>query len=89
MGSLNREARPRSPERLSIKQIGAVEPNPNGYMVDVTLTVSYEAWDNNPQEAYELKDAVVAVYKAIEGSRDRAKTKRINRLEKEYKGLEL
>lgn len=88
MGSLHKQARPRSPERVSIKSIGAVEPNPNGYMIDVTLTVSYEVWDN-PEEAYELKDAVVAVYKAVEDSRTRAKTKRINRLEEEYKGLEL
>jgi hypothetical protein len=88
MGSLNREARPRSPERVSIKQIAAVEPGSNGYTIDVTLTLSYEVWDN-PQSAYELKDAVVAVYKAIDGSRNRAKTKRLKRLEEEYKRLEL
>jgi hypothetical protein len=88
MGSLNKQARPRSPERVNIKQIATVEPSSNGYTIDVTLTVSYDAWDN-PQEAYELKDAVVAVYKAIDGSRERAKTKRLKRLEEEYKGLEL
>lgn len=86
MGSPNREARPRSPERLTIKQIEMVEPSPNGHQVDVTLTVSYEAWDN-PSNDNELKDAVVAVYKAIYGSRSRAEKKRLKRLEEEYKNI--
>lgn len=86
MGSPNREARTTSPERLKIKQIEVVEPSPNGYQVDVTLTVSYEAWDN-PSNDNELKDAVVAVYRAIDDSRSRAEKKRMKRLEKEYKNI--
>ena len=86
MGSPNREARATSPERLKIKQIEMVEPSPSGYQVDVTLTVSYEAWDN-PSNDNELKDAVVAVYRAINGSRSRAEKKRLKRLNEEYRDI--
>lgn len=86
MGSPNREARPRSPERLSIKQIEYVQGDPEGHTVDVTLTVSYEPWSDNKQ-SHELKDAVVAVYKALEGSRNRAEKKRLKRLNEEYKDI--
>lgn len=86
MGSPNREARPQSPERLKIKQIEMVEPSPSGYQVDVTLTISYEAWDS-PSNDNELKDAVAAVYNAIDSSRNRAEKKRLKRLEKEFEGI--
>jgi len=86
MGSLNREPRPRSSERLTIKQIETVKPDPEGWRVDVTLTVSYEPWSDNKQ-GHELKDAVVAVYKALEGSRTRAEKKRLKRLNEEYKDI--
>lgn len=84
MGSPNREPRPTSPERLNIKQIEYVQGDPEGYTVDVTLTVSYEPWSDNKQD-HELKDAVIAVYKAIDGSRSRAQKKRLKRLNEEYR----
>lgn len=86
MGSPNREPRPRSPERLNIKSIETVKPDPEGWKVDVTLTISYDPWDTASND-HELKDAVVAVYEAIDGSRSRAENSRLKKLEKEYKDI--
>lgn len=86
MGSPNREPRIQSTERLVIKRIEKVEPSSSGHQVDVTLTIGYEAWDN-PSNDNELRDAVVAVYEAIDGSRDRAEKLRLKRLNKEFEGI--
>ena len=85
MGSPYREARPKSPERLSVKRIDFAGHDPEDSRITVTVSFLYEPWCCHG--SHEITDAISAVVDTFEAASDKAEAERLNNLNKEYEGI--
>jgi hypothetical protein len=90
MGSIHREPRPRSPERLRVVSFDSAsfEKDEDGYrgdVVTVKATFSYYTWCCS--DSHEIADAVLALEKAIQSASIRAERKRSKKAQAEHREL--
>ncbi len=77
---MSNEPKPRSPERIVVlPDISARYEEGRGTLV--TFTVRYEEWCC--AEAHELTDAIATVIETLEGAADKARKKRIKKINRE------